>query len=223
MFIVLDGIDGCGKSTQVKLLIELYKQLGRPLVTSKWKDSEYVEKLFIGDLLKRFQDGSAKIPPEARTFLLAADISSRLEASIKPALKQGLTVVGDRYTYKVIAQGVARGLNQEWLDGLFAFALEPDVKIFLDIDPMVAAERIVSYREISHFEAGMDVMPPGDRKANFIAFQAKVRENLLKLAGRVGALVLDASSPPEVQHQRIIDELAKAGERAGGAIGGQPR
>lgn len=63
MFIVIDGIDGCGKSTQVKMLTELYAKMGKTLVTSKWKDSEYVDKLFIGDLLKRFQDGTAKIPP----------------------------------------------------------------------------------------------------------------------------------------------------------------
>jgi dTMP kinase len=210
MFIVIDGIDGCGKSTQVKLLMELYGKLGRTLVTSKWKDSEYVEKLFIGDLLKRFQDGTVKIPPEARTFLLAADISNRLEAAIKPALKKGLAVLADRYIYKIVAQGVARGLDKSWLDNLFAFAVAPDVKIFLDVDPIVAAERITAYREISFYEAGMDVMPGTDRKQNFITFQARVRENLLGIAGEIGALVLDASSSPEVQHGRIVAHIEKS-------------
>jgi len=213
MFIVIDGIDGCGKSTQVKLLAELYQQRGTPLVTSKWKDSEYVEKLFIGDLLKRFQDGTVRIPPEARTFLLAADLSNRLEGAIKPALKQGLAVMGDRYIYKIVAQGIARGLSRTWLDNVFAFAIEPDIKIFLDIDPKIAAERIVAYREISFYEAGMDVLPGTERKQNFITFQTKVRANLLTIAEETGGLVLDAAAPPDVQHRKIV---AYIDSRAGG-------
>jgi dTMP kinase len=203
MFIVIDGIDGCGKSTQVKLLADLYEKRGKPMVTSRWKDSEYVQKLFIGDLLKRFQDGTVRIPPEARTFLLAADISNRLESSIKPALAKGLTVMGDRYIYKLVAQGIARGLAKSWLDNLFSFAIEPEIKILLDVDPKVAAQRILSYREISYYEAGMDVLPGTDRKQNFIVFQARVRDNLVRIADETAALVLDASTPPDVQHGRI--------------------
>lgn len=211
MFIVIDGIDGCGKSTQVKMLTELYGKMGKQLVTSKWKDSEYVEKMFIGDLLKRFQDGTVKIPPEARTFLLAADISNRLEASIKPSLKKGLAVLGDRYIYKIVAQGVARGLDKAWLDNLFSFAIAPDVAIFLDVDPAVAADRICAYREISFYEAGMDVMPAADRQKNFTEFQTRVRRNLLDIAEQIGALVLDASGPPEAQHAQIVAHIEKSG------------
>jgi dTMP kinase len=203
MFIVMDGIDGCGKSTQVKLLAELLRKRGRPVVTSKWKDSTYVERLFIGDLLKRFQDGTVRIPPEARTFLLGADISNRLESCIKPALAKGHTVIGDRYVYKVVAQGLARGLKKPWLDNLFAFALAPEIKVFLDLDPAQAAGRILSYRDISYYEAGMDVLSSNDRRQSFIDFQSRVRRNLLAIADEVGGLVLDAGRPPEIQHQEI--------------------
>ena len=211
MFIVIEGIDGCGKSTQVKMLTELYGRMGKQLVTSKWKDSEHVEKTFIGDLLKRFQDGTSKIPPEARTFLLAADISNRLESSIKPSLKKGLAVLGDRYIYKIVAQGVARGLKKSWLDNLFSFAIVPDVSIFLDVDPAVAADRICAYREISFYEAGMDVMMGADKKANFTEFQARVRKNLLGIADEIGALVLNASGPPEASHEKIVAHIEKSG------------
>ncbi len=204
MFIVIDGIDGCGKTTQVKLLEDRIKSLGRDVATSKWKDSAYVDKLFIGDLLKRFQDGTVRIPPEARTFLLAADISNRLESSIKPALKSGMVVIGDRYIYKVIAQGIARGLSKEWLENLFQFAVEPDLKIFLDIDPQEAAKRITAYREISFYEAGMDVMQGEDRKKNFIEFQTRVRQYLLLLAAETNGVIVDASRPPGEQHEEIF-------------------
>ena len=203
MFIVIDGIDGCGKSTQVKLLARRLEDLGRQVVTSKWKDSAYVKNLYIGDLLERFQDGTVRIPPEARTFLLAADVSNRLESTIKPALREKQFVIGDRYIYKIVAQGIARGLRKTWLDGLFAFAPKPDLTILLDIDPSLAAERITAYREISYYEAGMDVLPGDDRRANFIEFQRRVRDNLRSLADHIGAFVLDAGRPVEMQHEEI--------------------
>ncbi|MGQ9604454.1 MAG: dTMP kinase [bacterium] len=209
MFIVIDGIDGCGKTTQVKLLEERIKKLGKKVATSKWKDSAYVDRLFIGDLLKRFQDGTVRIPPEARTFLLAADISNRLESSIKPALTNGMVVIGDRYIYKVIAQGIARGLSKKWLDNLFSFAIEPDMKIFLDIDPEEAAKRITAYREISFYEAGMDVLDGDDRVCNFINFQRQVRENLLLLANQCNGIIIDASRAPQEQHQQISTIVEK--------------
>lgn len=203
MFMVIDGIDGCGKSTQVKLLARHLEELGKPVVTSKWKDSAYVKNLYIGDLLKRFQDGTVRIPPEARTFLLAADVSNRLEATIQPALRENRIVIGDRYVFKIVAQGIARGLRKTWLDGLFAFAPKPDITILLDIDPRLAAERIMAYREISYYEAGMDVLPGEDRKANFVEFQRRVRDNLRSLADEIGAFVLDAGRPIELQHKEI--------------------
>ena len=215
MFVVIDGIDGCGKSTQVKLLAESLQKQEKIVVTSKWKDSAYVQKLFIGDLLKRFQDGTVRIPPEARTFLLAADISNRLENTIKPALKQNRIVIGDRYIYKVVAQGIARGLKKTWLDSLFEFAERPDITVILDIDPVVAAERIVSYRDISYYEAGMDILPGEDRKANFIRFQSRVRDNLKSLAGEVGAFVLDAGQEIEAQHEEITRIVEKNAPGAG--------
>jgi dTMP kinase len=215
MFIVIDGIDGCGKSTQVKLLAELYRKQGEEVVTSRWKDSEYVQKLFIGDLLKRFQDGTVRIPPEARTFLLAADISNRLESSIRPAVESNRIVIGDRYIYKVVAQGVARGLGKAWLDSLFSFAFEPDLKIFLDIEPEEAAKRILSYRDISYYEAGMDVLTGTDKEHNFVEFQSRVRSNLLSIAKEIGGLVLDAHRPPDIQHNEIIRAVQEYSRGAG--------
>ena len=102
-FLVIEGIDGCGKSTQVKLLTEHLSRRGLPVMVSKWQDSSYIKKLYIGDLIRKIQAGNVIIPPEARTFLLGADISYRLESIIKPALDDGKIVVGDRYIYKMIA------------------------------------------------------------------------------------------------------------------------
>jgi dTMP kinase len=210
IFIVLDGIDGCGKSTQVNLLKRSLAERNLPVNVSRWQDSSYIEKLYIGDLIKRFQTGSVIIPPEARTFLLAADISNRLESMIKPALDEGSIVIGDRYVYKVIAQGIARGLDKKWLKNLFNFAAPPDLKILLDVPPQVAVERITSYREISFYEAGLDVIKGLEPKAAFLDFQSRVREELLKLMKEEKGIIIEGELPIQEQSQLILGFVEKA-------------
>lgn len=208
-FIVLDGIDGCGKSTQVNLLKKELAERGYPVNVSRWQDSAYIEKLYIGDLLKKFQTGSVVIPPEARTFLLGADISNRLDTMIEPMLERGMVVIGDRYIYKVIAQGIARGLEKAWLENLFSFAVQPDLVIMLDVKARVAMERITSYRDISFYEAGLDVKPSKDIKEAFVEFQTRVREELLALMRKCKGIVIDGEKPIEEQHRLILDHTER--------------
>lgn len=204
LFIVIDGIDGCGKSTQVRSLNESLSQRGLPVSVSRWKDSTYIEKLYIGDLIKRIQKGSVVIPPQARTFLLGADISNRCETMIKPWLDEGRTVIGDRYIYKIIAQGIARGLDKNWLENLFSFAPEPDLKIMLDVPARIALERITSYREISFYEAGLDVEKGPDKESSFLDFQGRVREELLKLMKEEEGVVIKGELTLPEQSQMIL-------------------
>ncbi len=207
MFIVIDGIDGCGKSTQVRLLHDKLLDRGLPTTISKWQDSAYIQKLFIGDLIKRIQEGSVRIPPESRTFLLGADISYRLESLIKPLLEKGQIVIGDRYVYKVIAQGIARGLEKDWLQRLFSFAPVPDLVIMLDVPPGVSLRRITGSREISYYEAGLDVLNTNDKEAAYLEFQTKVRAEMLDLMKAVGGIVIDGNLTVERQNQLILEQV----------------
>jgi dTMP kinase len=207
MFIVIDGIDGCGKSTQVKLLADSLLQEGTPVSVTKWQDSSYIQQLYIGDLLKRIQAGNVKIPPPARTFLLGADISYRLETIIKPLLMKGDTVIGDRYVYKVIAQGIVRGLEKNWLTDLFKFAPEPELKIMLDVLPEVALRRISSTREVSFYEAGLDVLPGLDRESAYLKFQSQVRIELLKLMEETDGVVISGELPHDEQNREIMKRI----------------
>lgn len=207
MFIVIDGIDGCGKSTQVRLLHDKLLDRGLPTTISKWQDSAYIQKLFIGDLIKRIQEGSVRIPPESRTFLLGADISYRLESLIKPLLEKGHIVIGDRYVYKVIAQGIARGLEKEWLQRLFSFAPVPELVIMLDVPPGVSLRRITGSREISYYEAGLDVLNTTDKEAAYLEFQTQVRAEMLELMKDIGGIVIDGNLTVERQNQLILEQV----------------
>ncbi len=209
-FIVIDGIDGCGKSTQVKRLQGSLARRGVPVAVSKWQDSSYIEKLYIGDLIKRIQDGSVVIPPEARTFLLGTDISYRLESMIRPWLDDGRVVIGDRYVYKIIAQGIARGLDKEWLLRIFSFAPEPDITIMLDVPPEVALKRIMGYREVSFYEAGLDVLKGADRESSFLQFQSAVRRELLVLMKERGGKIIEGELPLDEQSRLILDHVEEA-------------
>ncbi len=210
-FIVIDGIDGCGKSTQVRLLRENLARRNIPVTVSKWQDSSYIEKLYIGDLLKRIQGGSVVIPPEARTFLLGTDVSYRLESMIKPWLEDGKVVIGDRYIYKIIAQGIARGLDKDWLSKMFAFAPGPDCTILLDVPPEIALERITGYREVSFYEAGLDVLKgAGDRESSFLQFQRIVRRELLILLKEERGYIVDGELPLEEQSRLILGYVEEA-------------
>jgi dTMP kinase len=210
-FIVIDGIDGCGKSTQVKLLGESLARRDISVAVSKWQDSSYIEKLYIGDLLKRIQEGSVVIPPEARTFLLGTDVSYRLESMIRPWLEDGKVVIGDRYIYKIIAQGIARGLEKDWLSRMFAFAPRPDCTILLDVPPAVALERITGYREVSFYEAGLDVLKgAGDRASSFLRFQSVVRRELLALMKEERGHIIEGELPLEEQSRLILDYVEEA-------------
>lgn len=210
-FIVIDGIDGCGKSTQVNLLRENLARRDIPVTVSKWQDSSYIEKLYIGDLLKRIQEGSVVIPPEARTFLLGTDISYRLESMIRPWLEDGKVVIGDRYIYKIIAQGIARGLDKEWLSKMFAFAPRPDCTILLDVLPEVALERITGYRDVSFYEAGLDVLKGADdRESSFLRFQGVVRKELLILMKEEQGHIIEGELPLEEQSRLIMDCVEEA-------------
>lgn len=209
-FIVIDGIDGCGKSTQVKRLQGSLARSGVSVAVSKWQDSSYIEKLYIGDLIKRIQDGSVVIPPEARTFLLGTDISYRLESMIRPWLDEGRVVIGDRYVYKIIAQGIARGLGKEWLLKIFEFAPEPDITIMLDVTPEVALKRITGYREVSFYEAGLDVLKGTDRGSSFLQFQDAVRRELLVLMKERGGIIIEGELPLEEQSRLILGHVEEA-------------
>jgi len=141
-FISFEGIDGSGKSTQAKLLIERL-------------NSNSIETCFVRE------PGGTKISEEIRNILLddrAEEISSRTEALlmcasraqltkniITPELKSGKWVIADRYSDSTLAyQGGGRGIDLDWLvrlNNFATFGIEPDVTFYIDINPNIGLQR----------------------------------------------------------------------------------
>ena len=138
-FVVLEGGEGCGKSTQVELLAQ---DLGA-LATRQPGGTELGSRL--RTLLLAAVDDPAPVDERAEALLMAADRAQHVAQVVRPALEAGRHVVCDRYTPSTVAyQGHGRGLDVDWLERLAAWAargLRPDLVVLLDVPADVAASR----------------------------------------------------------------------------------
>jgi dTMP kinase len=140
MLIVLEGLDGAGTTTQVKRLVEDLRAAGRDAhATREPSDGP------IGRLIREMLTGGHAIPGQRiaqSTFgaLFAADRLDHLQREVEPRLAAGAIVVSDRWYHSSLAyQGT--GADRDWIATLNARARRPDLTIFLEVRPHVAAER----------------------------------------------------------------------------------
>ncbi len=193
LFIVLEGPDAAGKSTQLRLLSAELSARGIPVVVTKEPGGTELGK----HLRRLLLDPRRRIEPLAELFLLLADRHQHVEELIKPALAAGKTVISSRYTLSSLAyQGRGRGLSMDLvrrLNELATGGLQPDYTFLLDLPPEVARERTA---DRDRFEAeGMD-------------FYSRVREAYLELIREVpNGHVIDATLPPEEVKRRILERL----------------
>jgi len=204
MFITFDGIDGVGKSTQLKLLCDWLAQRGRPVVACRDPGStplgESVRKL----LLDRHD---LQISRPAEMLLYMAARAQLVEQVIRPALAAGQSVVSDRFLLaNVVYQGHAGGLdvNAIWEVGRVATGgIEPDLTILLDMDPQAATDRI--RREPDRMESqGAD-------------FRRRLRDGFLAEAARRPDQIrtIDAARPVDAvqaEIRRIVAQKIQATE-----------
>jgi dTMP kinase len=188
-FVVLEGGDASGKSTQARLLVDRLRALGREVVPS-FEPGATAAGAVIRDLLL---DAGGSIDPVAETLLLAADRAQEVADIIRPALARGADVVSDRYFPSSLAyQGVGRGLGIEKVEKLNRWAtagLEPDLVVVLDVDDTIAASRLTE---------------PGDRLERAGAeFHAAVRNAYRTLAADRGWALIDGNGGIDVVAERV--------------------
>jgi dTMP kinase len=184
LFITFEGGEGCGKSTQSKLLLKKLQQENVPAMLTHEPGGTP-----LGNELRRAlkkQRGSS-ISPLAELFLFAASRAQLVAEVIRPALEDGKVVICDRFSHSTLVyQGYGRGLDLtsvETVNNLATGNLRPDLTIFLDISPEQGLVRKGSLRD--RFE-----------REN-LSFHGRVREGYLKMAAAETDrwLVIDASLP----------------------------
>ena len=203
LFISFEGIDGCGKSTQVKMLMNRFESDGIDSLLVREPGGTRISEEIRDVLLKNRNENMAE---RTEALLMTASRAQLTHDVIIPSLDSGLIVIADRFKDSTLAyQGGGRGLDINYLVQLNDFAtfeLDPDITFFIDVTADEGHRRLNSKNPDRIEGAGK-------------IFQEKVREQYLKLA-RIYSdrfIVLDGKKTPEEIHQIIWLEINRIQEK----------
>jgi dTMP kinase len=142
-FVCIEGLDGCGKTTQAKLLAKKLGKSHRALYTaepSRGKIGTYIRNSYLY--------GEKRLSIVLEALLFAADRIEHLETEVLPALNDGRLVISDRYVYSSLAYQGAAGLSLEWIEKVNEHALKPDLAVFIDVDLETVMNRLKAKKSV---------------------------------------------------------------------------
>src|SRR5579864_8218084 len=202
--IVVEGIDGSGKSTQISLLSQWLRARGFAVAFSEWNSSPIVHET------TRRGKKKEMFTPTSFSLIHATDFADRTERYILPLIRAGAIVCADRYAYTAFARDVARGVDRNWVRNLYRFALRPNLSFYFRVPLDVALGRILGGRDaIKYYEAGMDLSLSRDVEESFRIFQGRILDEYEAMANEMGFHVIDATLSIEEQQgkmRRIVME-----------------
>jgi dTMP kinase len=198
--IVLEGTDGVGRSTQIRLLKEWLEQQGHAVL-----DTGLTRSGLVGKGIKRAKEGHT-LGRITLSLFYATDFADRLENEIVPALRAGFVVLTDRYIYSLMARSMVRGLDPVWVRNIHRFAPKPDAVFYLRISVDELIPRAVFTRGFDYWESGMDLYSTEDMYDSFRKYQTALLQQFDQLAEEFSFDVIDARPEP-----RVIFEQLKAG------------
>lgn len=200
LFIVFEGGEGTGKSTQIKLLAKHLKSLRKKVVITKEPGSTTLGK----NIRKLLLNPKEKfVSPRTELLLYEADRAQHVDSLILPKLRVGFIVISDRYQdSSVVYQGISRKLGANKVHTLNRFAtggLNADLTFILDLQVKEAFKRIKKRGRLDRIEKEK------------LSFHEKVRRGFLQLAKKSPAkyCVLDASLPTNIISQKIQEKIIK--------------
>ena len=205
--IAIEGTDGVGRSTQIRLLREWLEVRGYGVVETGWTRSPLMQPTI--DLAK----SSNTLNKLTFVLLYACDFADRLEKEIIPALKAGFIVLADRYIYTAIARAGVRGVDSQWIRRLYGFAIAPHLVFYLKIDPDALARRVLEAGGMAYWESGMDMKSGDDIYDSFRTYQRQILKEYSTMSEEFGFRVLDGRKSVN----SIQDELRR---QIGGFLGG---
>jgi dTMP kinase len=207
--IVVEGIDGSGKSTQISLLSQWLRSRGFAVAFSEWNSSPLVH-----DTTRR---GKKKemFTPTTFSLIHATDFADRTERYILPLVRAGAVVCADRYAYTAFARDVARGVDPQWVRNLYSFAIRPNIAFYFRTPLDVALGRILGGRDaLKYYEAGMDLRISRDLEESFRIFQGRILAEYEAMSEEMGFHVIDATQSIEDQQRQmrsiVVRELGRS-------------
>ncbi len=195
-FITFEGIDGCGKSTQVKMLVEKLEQLNLDVITIREPGGTRISESIRDILLYR---DTHELGERTESLLMTASRAQLTKEVILPALSKGIWVIADRYADSTSAyQGGGRKVDIDFLEKLNQFATYdtvPDLTFFIDILPDEGVRRQKTKQDRIE-QAGID-------------FQRRTREQYLKLAEKYSnrIIIINGQENINIIHKNIWKEF----------------
>ena len=197
-FITFEGIDGCGKSTQAKLLLEYMNKSGVETILVREPGGTNISESIREILL---HSSSGQMGDRTESLLMTASRAQLTQDVIIPNMDQGKFVIADRYSDSTLAyQGGGRNLDIEWLielNNYATFTLLPDITFFVDIRLEEALRRLDNNKDRIEGEG--------------IEFQARVRKTYHELAERFNDryVILDGYGEIDDIHQKVLNEMIR--------------
>ncbi|MFN0073883.1 MAG: dTMP kinase [Chloroflexota bacterium] len=203
--IIVEGVDGSGKSTQLAMLRKWLEDNGADVLFTEWNSSSLTQKAV--------RRGKRRLWLGHLSFVLlhAADFTHRYENIILPALRAGKLVLADRYVFTAFARDVARGADPTSVRQLYNFAIRPDLALYFRAPLEVAINRVLTgegRKGLKYYEAGMDLGLSADSNESYRLFQAKVVREYERMVDEFSLTVIDADRPIAPQQEEVI-ELAR--------------
>ena len=197
IFIVIEGLDGSGKTTQAKLLSKKLEKTHNVLLTAEPSLGK------IGSFIREdclYEE--TRLPIEAEALLFAADRIEHMHNEVKPALDQGKLVICDRYIYSSLAYQGSAGLSLDWIKTINARALQPDFSIFIDVSPEKVIERL--QRKKSVMET--------------LEIQQRVREVYLQYIKKGELIRVDGDKPKDSVANELYEKISTLLKSAKGFV-----
>jgi dTMP kinase len=202
--IVVEGIDGSGKSTQLRLLEKWFQSKDTSVFLTEWNSSETVRRITSKGKRK------GRLTPITFSLLHATDFADRYERNILPLLHAGYIVLADRYIYTAYARDIVRGCNPRWVRKVYEFAVKPDIVFYFKVPVDIAVERILSGRpKLKYYEAGMDLNLSNDPYESYRIFQSRIIDQYDSLASAENFTIIDGTMEIEESQRKLRDIVMK--------------
>jgi len=190
-FIVIEGLDGSGKTTQARLLVQRLQSSHNAVYTTEPSSGK------IGSFIRdRCLYEEKRLDSAVEALLFAADRVEHVQNEVVPSLNEGKLVVSDRYVYSSLAYQGSAGLNIDWINAINKLALKPDLAVFLDVAPEMVLQRLNRKKSV------METLET----------QKKVRELYLKFVANGQLVRIDGDMPvadlSEALYTRVLRFLA---------------
>jgi dTMP kinase len=211
--IVVEGTDGVGRSTHINLLRQWLENSGHAVLETEISGSPLA-----GKGLRAAKEGHT-LSRITMSLFYTTDFADRLENEIIPALRAGFVVLTDRYIYSLMARAIIRGADPRWIEGVYEFALKPDIIIYLRTNTEDLITRVVQTGGFKYWESGMDLRLGDDLYDSFVEYQSRLLAEFDRMTAMYGFQVIETSADVENVFEQLKERVGRLLKFAGTQTG----